>query len=83
KVLGTFTISLRGYDLLAQNKSISITNSDTRYAETRTNTLGRYVLLSVAYRFGSFGGRRMGGGNRGGGRGGFGGGFGGGRPPMM
>ena len=81
KILGTFTISLRGFDLLAQQKSISITNSDTRYAETKTNVLGRYVLVSVAYRFGSFGGRRMGsnrGGNRGGNRGEMGGGFGGG-----
>ncbi|MBQ6578505.1 MAG: TonB-dependent receptor [Bacteroidales bacterium] len=86
KILGTFTISLRAYDLLAQQRSLSITNSDTRYAETRTNTLGRYVLASLTYRFGSFGGRRMGGGGGRGGRGGmggFGGGFGGGRPPMM
>ena len=74
KTLGSFTVGLRGYDLLNQAKTLNISESGNYYSESRTNMLGRYVLLTVSYRFGSFGGRRMGGG-----RGGFGGGMGGGR----
>ena len=78
KTLGSFTVGLRGYDLLNQAKTLNISESGNYYSESRTNMLGRYVLLTVAYRFGSFGGRRggmrMGGGGFGGGRGGFGGG---------
>ena len=69
KTLGSFTVGLRGYDLLNQAKTLNISESGNYYSESRTNMLGRYVLLTVSYRFGSFGGRRMGGG-----RGGFGGG---------
>ena len=51
------------------------------------NTLGRYVIVALTYRFGTFGGRRRGGGmGPGMGRPGMGGpgrGPGGGRPPMM
>ena len=60
KTLGSFTLALRAYDLLNQAKTLSISESGNSYSETRTNTLGRYVILSVSYRFGSFGGRRMG-----------------------
>ena len=49
------------------------------HQERRTNTLGRYVVLSFTYRFGTFGGRRGGRGQMGGGRPMGGGGF---RPPM-
>ena len=66
KTLGTFTVALRAFDILNQAKTLSISESGNSYSETRTNTLGRYVLLSVSYRFGSFGGRRMGGGMTGG-----------------
>ena len=66
KTLGTFTIALRAFDILNQAKTLSISESGNSYSETRTNTLGRYVILSVSYRFGSFGGRRMGGGMGGG-----------------
>jgi len=72
KILGTFTVSLRGYDLLNQAKSLTINTSDDHYTFRRTNTLGRYVMVSVTLRFGSFGGRgnRMRGSMmRGGGRG--------------
>ncbi len=76
------TLSLRAYDLLDQAKNLRVSITDNYYQETRNNTLGRYVMLSFTWRFGSFGGR--GGGNRGGfrpGAGGpmMGGGFGGGR----
>ncbi|MBQ8021823.1 MAG: hypothetical protein IJ255_03965, partial [Bacteroidales bacterium] len=73
KNIGSFTIGLNGYDLLNQAKTLNISESGNYYSESRTNMLGRYVLLTVSYRFGSFGGRRMGGGMRmmgGGGRGG-------------
>ena len=72
KSIGSFTIGLRAYDLLNQAKTLSISESGNMYSETRTNQLGRYVILTVAYRFGSFGGRRSGGMRMGGG--GFGGG---------
>ena len=87
----TCTIALRGYDLLNQAKSLSVSDTSNYHQERRTNTLGRYVVLSFTYRFGTFGGRRGGSrgpggmrGGAGGGRmmgppmGGFGGGFGGG-----
>ena len=62
KTIGTFTVALRAFDILNQAKTLSISESGNSYSETRTNTLGRYILLSVSYRFGSFGGRKVGGG---------------------
>ena len=87
------TLALRAYDLLDQARSINISNSNNMMTESWTNTLGRYVIVALTYRFGSFGNNRRGGGMRmgpggGGGPGGPGGpgmrgGMGGGRPPMM
>jgi len=82
------TIALRAYDILNQAKTLSVTDTENYHQEVRTNTLGRYIILSFTWRFGSFGGGRDrmrggpgGGGFRGGfGGGGFRGGFGGGRP---
>jgi hypothetical protein len=85
------TLSLRAYDILDQAKNLRVSITDNYYQETRNNTLGRYVMLSFTWRFGSFGGgnrggRRMGGGNFRPGAGGppmmGGGGFGGGRRPF-
>ena len=85
------TISLNAYDILGQRKNLSTTQSENLYSESRSLSIGRYVILSFTWRFGTFGGRngRMGGfGGFGGGRGGRGGGMGGGRgmgggmPPM-
>ena len=89
----TCTIALRGYDLLNQAKNLMVTDNSNYHLESRNNTLGRYVILSFTYRFGTFGGNRnrrgpgmggpgmggpgMGGGMMGGGRGGMGGGRGG------
>jgi hypothetical protein len=58
------TLSLRAYDILDQAKNLQVAITDNYYQETRNNTLGRYVMLSFTWRFGSFGGRngRMGGG---------------------
>ena len=57
------TLSLRAYDLLDQAKNLQVAMTDNYYQETLNNTLGRYVMLSFTWRFGSFGGR----GGRGGG----------------
>ena len=82
------TLTLRAYDILDQAKNLRVSITDNYYQETRNNTLGRYVMLSFTWRFGSFGGGnrgkggRMGGGNFRPGAGGppMGGGFGGRRP---
>ena len=92
----TCTIALRAYDILNQAKNLMVTDNSNYHMESRNNTLGRYVVISFTYRFGTFGGNRgrrgpgMGGPGMGGGRGGRGGGrpgmggpgMGGGRPPM-
>ena len=68
------TIALRAYDLLNQAKNLMVTDASNYHQETRNNTLGRYIIISFTYRFGTFGGNRQGGGR---------GPMGGGRPPMM
>ena len=55
-----FTLALKAYDILGQSKNLSVTDASNYHQETRNNTLGRYVILSLTYRFGNFGG--MGGG---------------------
>ena len=70
------TIALKAYDILDQATNLTTAITDNYYQETRNNTLGRYIMLTFTWRFGSFGGN-----NRGGQRGGPGGGFRGG-PPM-
>ena len=78
------TLAIRGYDLLNQTKSFNESISGNRRTESRTLTLGRFVIVSLTFRFGTFGrGNRGGGrGNRGGNRcgGNFGGPGGGGMP---
>jgi hypothetical protein len=82
------TVALKAYDILNQAKTLSVSDNGNVYSETHNNTLGRYVIVSFTWRFGTFsgfgGGRGMGGPGRGGfggGRGGRGG-FGGGRRPF-
>ena len=86
------TLALRAYDLLDQARNIGVRESNGVITESWSNTLGRYVIVALTYRFGTFGGRRGGGmrmgpGGPGGGPGmppgGGRGGFGGGRPPMF
>ena len=74
KRLGAVTLSLSITDLLAQSRALSVTESGQRRSESLSNTLGRYILLSFSYNFGTMGGRR-GGRARMGGGGGMGGGF--------
>ena len=72
-----FTLALKAYDILGQSKNLSVSDSSNIHKETRNNTLGRYIILSLTYRFGNF---NQGGGRRG--PGGPGGGPMGGRGPM-
>ena len=63
----TCTLALRAYELLNQAKNLSVTDASNYHQEVRNNTLGRYVVISFTYRFGTFGGGRRGhGGMRGG-----------------
>ena len=56
------TLALKAYDILGQSKNLSVTDASNYHMETRNNTLGRYIILSLTYRFGNFN-------NKGGGRG--------------
>ncbi len=79
-IYNSATISLNASDILGQRKSLSVSDTENYHQETRSLSIGRYIILSFTWRFGTFGGRngRMGGfGPMGGGRGGFGGGRGG------
>ena len=52
------TLTLKAYDLLAQAKNLSVTNNNNYHQEVVNNTLGRYVILSLTWRFGNFGNAR-------------------------
>ena len=62
-----FTIAVKAYDILNQSKNTYRTTTDNYVLDTRNNTLGRYIILSLTYRFGTFGGQRGGHGPMGGG----------------
>ncbi len=51
-----FTLALKAYDILGQSKNLSVSDASNYHQETRNNTLGRYIILSITYRFGNFGG---------------------------
>ena len=51
-----FTLAAKAYDLLGQSKNLSITDSADSHQEVRNNTLGRYIIVSLTYRFGNFNG---------------------------
>ena len=52
------TLALKCYDILGQAKQLSVTDSANYHSESLTNTLGRYIILSFPWRFGSFSGMR-------------------------
>jgi hypothetical protein len=54
------TLALKAYDILGQSKNLSVSDSANYHLERRNNTLGRYIILSLTYRFGNFGGNRGG-----------------------
>ncbi len=49
-----FTLALKAYDILGQSKNLSVTDASNYHQEVRNNTLGRYIILSLTYRFGTF-----------------------------
>lgn len=51
-----FTLALKAYDILGQSKNLSVNDASNYRLETRNNTLGRYIILSLTYRFGNFNG---------------------------
>lgn len=55
------TLALKGYDILGQAKNLTVTDTANYHTESVNNTLGRYIILSLTYRFGNFGGNKMGG----------------------
>ena len=57
----TCTLALKAYDIFAQSKNLSVTDASNYHQEVRNNTLGRYIILSFTYRFGTFGGHKGGG----------------------
>ena len=62
----TCTLALKAYDIFAQSKNLSITDASNYHQEVRNNTLGRYIIVSFTYRFGTFNGGRGGHGGPGG-----------------
>ena len=52
------TLALKCYDILGQAKQLSVTDSANYHSESLSNTLGRYIILSFTWRFGSFSGMR-------------------------
>ena len=48
------TLALKGYDILGQAKNLSVSDNSNYHSEVVNNTLGRYIILSVTWRFGTF-----------------------------
>lgn len=55
------TLALKGYDILGQARNLTVTDASNYHQEAINNTLGRYVILSLTYRFGTFDASKMGG----------------------
>ena len=64
KSIGAANVSLYVADLLGQSRALSVSDASSQHVETLSNSLGRYVIVSLSYNFGTFGGRNRGG-NRG------------------
>ena len=58
-------LELRAYDLLNQNQAVNISNSASFIQESRTESLGQYLMVRVMYRLGMNQLRGRGGGGRG------------------
>ena len=48
------TLALKGYDIFGQAKNLSVMDNDNYRSEVVNNTLGRYIVVSLTYRFGTF-----------------------------
>lgn len=53
------TLALKGYDILGQAKNLSVSDNANYHSEVYNNTLGRYIILSLTWRFGNFDRERM------------------------
>ena len=53
------TLALKGYDILGQAKNLSVSDSANYHSEVFNNTLGRYIILSLTWRFGTFDSSKM------------------------
>ena len=51
------TIGVKGYDILGQRKSITFSNTGQSEVQSWNNSIGRYFLATVSYRFQTFGKR--------------------------
>jgi len=49
------TLALQAYDILGQSRNLYVTDTANYHQETKNNTLGRYIMVSLTYRFGNFG----------------------------
>ena len=56
----TLTLSVRALDILNQRDNISRSISATQRTDSRSEMVNSYVLFSVQWRFGKFGGRGQG-----------------------
>ncbi len=50
------TLAVKAYDIFNQSKNLTVTDETNYHMETRNNTLGRYIVLSLTFRFGKFNG---------------------------
>ncbi|MGM9747610.1 MAG: hypothetical protein ACI3ZN_02305, partial [Candidatus Cryptobacteroides sp.] len=48
------TLAIKAYDIMNQSKNLSLTDASNYHQEVRNNTLGRYIILSLTWRFGNF-----------------------------
>lgn len=60
------TLRFKVYDILNQAMNVYRNTADNYVEDVEQNTLGQYFMLSFTYRFGNFGGNRMGPGGPGG-----------------
>ena len=56
-----FTVAIKAYDILNQSRNTYRTTQENYVLDTQNNTLGRYIIASLTFRFGTFGNRRGGG----------------------
>lgn len=48
------TVSLKAYDILGQRSNVQRSSSATEIIDTRYNSLGRYFMVSLSYKFSTF-----------------------------
>lgn len=53
------TLALKAYDILNQAKNLTVTDASNYHQEVYNNTLGRYIIVSLTWRFGNFGKARQ------------------------